>query len=304
MPSSLWRTSDYDVGYRPGADAPRVVSRRAGQRRRRRRRALGTAVVVLAAVIAFSAVMASRHSPAPVVSECSAIPYGGAAPSGGGTYQLDPDQAQNAAIIAAVAQKMGLPDHAVTVALATAMQESRLSDLPYGDLDSVGLFQQRPSQGWGSRPQLLDPQYATSAFYGRLVQVPGWETLPVTVAAQDVQHSAAPTAYAPWESMARTLAAALTGETPAGFSCHLAGFAGTVPAPGALTSAAASEMGSQLIGVPVMVKTGWRVASWAVAHSWQYHLSRVTFDGWMWTPGSGKWVHSAKAAPTSTVGVA
>jgi hypothetical protein len=303
--SSLWPTSERQLGDRSGGDGPRVISRRAAQRRRRRRRALLGAVVVLAGVTALSVELASRTSPAPVVSACAAGPGGGNAQAPGATYRLDPDQAQNAAVITAVAQRMGLADHAVTIALATAMQESRLSNLPYGDLDSVGLFQQRPSEGWGTRAELLDPQYAAAAFYRQLTQIPGWQTLPVTVAAQDVQRSAAPTAYAPWEPMARSLAAALTGETSAGFTCRLAGFAGAMPAPGALASAAATEMGGPLIGMPVDTKTGWRVASWAVAHSWQYHVNRVSFDGWTWTPGAGKWVRASSqtAAATGTVQV-
>ena len=84
----------------------------------------------------------------------------------------------------------------MTVALAAALQESNLLNLPYGDRDSLGLFQQRPSQGWGTAAQILDPAYAASAFYARLVDVPGWESLPVTQAAQLVQSSADPGAYA------------------------------------------------------------------------------------------------------------
>lgn len=299
MTSFLRPTSEPPVGYQAGSDPPRVLSHRArARRRRRRRRRAGLAVsviVVLAAVTGISVVLASHHPAAPVVSACVAAPVGGTVKTAG-AWQITPDQAQNAAIIAAVAQKMGLADHAVTIALATALQESRLTDLPYGDLDSVGLFQQRPSQGWGSPTQLLDPVYAASAFYGRLTEVSGWEELPVTVAAQDVQRSADPTAYAAWEPEARAMAADLTGETPAGFTCRLAGFGGADPAPGALAAAATTEMGSNLLGVPVGVKVGWRVAAWAVAHSWQYHLSRVAFDGWSWTPGSGRWVRTAPGA--------
>ncbi|MFL6053788.1 MAG: hypothetical protein ACJ72W_12870 [Actinoallomurus sp.] len=105
-----------------------------------------------------------------------------------------------------------MPDHAVTVALATAMQESRLKDLPGGDRDSAGLFQQRPSQGWGTHAQIVDPVHAATAFYQRLKTLPGWKQLSVTEAAQDVQHSATPDAYAQWEPQARAIASALTGE--------------------------------------------------------------------------------------------
>ncbi len=252
---------------------------------------LAAVVVAIGGVTAAStALVASRRS-APVVSLCSTLP----AP-GGVAFELTPDQARNAAVIAAVAAKLGLPDHAVTVALATALQESRLLDLPYGDLDSVGLFQQRPSQGWGAPSQLLDPVYASTAFYGRLMQVSGWQTMPVAAAAQAVQHSAAPSAYAAWDSEARTLATALTGETPAGFGCQLAAYTGAPPAPGAFTGAQVDDLGAALVGRPVSVQTGWRVASWAVGMAWPFHLTRVSFAGWTWTPGGGRWRRTAGSA--------
>jgi hypothetical protein len=88
------------------------------------------------------------------------------------------------------------------IAGATAMQESGLRDLAHGDADSVGLFQQRPSAGWGSRAKTMDPIQATNAFLDELNHVPGWPLLPLTVASQDVQHSAFPDAYANWEPAA------------------------------------------------------------------------------------------------------
>jgi hypothetical protein len=206
-----------------------------------------------------------------------------------GSYSITPTQAQNAAIIAAVALRMGLPDHAVTVALATSLQESQLLNLPYGDQDSLGLFQQRPSQGWGTSTQVMDPNYAASAFYDHLAQLSGWQTMPVTEAAQLVQHSATPDAYATWDTEARSLARALTGEVPTGLTCHLDGFNGSAPPSSALLQAAVTEMGSQLIGVPVSTKVGWQVASWAVAHADNYHLNSVSFDDWRWTVASGTW---------------
>jgi hypothetical protein len=193
----------------------------------------------------------------------------------------------------------GLPDHAVTIALATSLQESKLRNLTYGDLDSVGLFQQRPSQGWGTRRQILDPVYAASAFYDRLVHVNGWAALPVTEAAQSVQLSAAPTAYAPWESEARALAIALTGEQPASFSCRISSFAGRRPAPTALAAAIQTETGSSLLGTPLDLKIGWQVASWAVAHAWQYHIATVRFGGWTWSASSGAWAPTGTATGTT-----
>jgi hypothetical protein len=212
-----------------------------------------------------------------------------------------PDQAQNAAIIAAVAASKGLADHAVTVALATSLQESQLHNIPYGDRDSVGLFQQRPSQGWGTPSQILDPVYSASAFYDHLVQIPGWETLAVTSAAQEVQHSASPSAYATWEAEARQLASVLTGEVPAGLTCHLLTFSGPRPPSGALNAADVHEFGSKEIGVTVGTKLGWQIAVWAVAHAYSYHLESVTFEGRTWMSNSGTWQTGSSNVPIVTV---
>src|SRR5690606_4568531 len=100
------------------------------------------------------------------------------------TVRLTPEQTANAATITAVSVARGLPPRAATIALATAIQESKLRNLRYGDADSQGLFQQRPSQGWGSVAQVTDPVHASGAFYDALVQVPGWESGVVTEVAQ------------------------------------------------------------------------------------------------------------------------
>src|SRR3954468_5817002 len=155
-------------------------------------------------------------------------PEGCKAEVAGSTVDLSTDQAQNASAIAAVAVRRGLPARAVSIALAAAFQESKLQNLTYGDLDSVGLFQQRPSQGWGTRTQLLDPEYAAGAFYDQLVKIDGYENMPITEAAQRVQRSGFPDAYAEHEVGARALASALTGWSPARVSCvvHTPGVAG------------------------------------------------------------------------------
>jgi peptidoglycan DL-endopeptidase CwlO len=127
---------------------------------------------------------------------------------------LDEQQRRNAATIIGVAREMGAPPRAWLVALATAMQESTLNNINYGDRDSLGLFQQRPSQGWGTPAQVTDPVYATTIFIDRLLQVPGWESLPVTVAAQTVQRSAFPDAYAKWEGLAAELVEQLANVAP------------------------------------------------------------------------------------------
>lgn len=137
----------------------------------------------------------------------------------GATYELSPEQAVNAATISAVGTSRGLPERAVTIALATALQESALRNITYGDRDSLGLFQQRPSQGWGTRKQIMDPGYASEKFYEHLEKVPGYSRLPLTVAAQRVQRSGFPQAYAKHEPDAALLAAALTGRAPASLTC-------------------------------------------------------------------------------------
>ncbi|SRR6266536_1843934 len=115
------------------------------------------------------------------------------------------EQMTNAATIVTTGQAMHVPAYGQLIAVATAMQESWLVNLDYGDRDSLGLFQQRPSQGWGTPAQIMDPVYASSAFYSHLLAVPGWQRMPLTEAAQAVQNSAAPGAYAQWQQPAARL---------------------------------------------------------------------------------------------------
>src|SRR5262249_34885017 len=143
-------------------------------------RRVGAGGVALALVAAGVFLVFSRRHHKPPPPSCAVT-----SPSGSTTYMLDVDQAANAATIAALGKKLGLPDHAVTVALAAALQESRLHNLDYGDRDSLGLFQQRPSQGWGTSSEILTPSYAAAAFFRELVKVENWPTLPVTQAAQE-----------------------------------------------------------------------------------------------------------------------
>jgi hypothetical protein len=111
----------------------------------------------------------------------------------------------------------------------------------------------------------------------------------VTVAAQTVQRSAAPDAYAAWEDEARALAVAFTGERPQGMDCTFGSFNGAAPTAAVLTAAATAELGSAPFGAAVPAKTGWQVALWAEAHAWAYHLASVTYAGSVWTPRSGVW---------------
>ncbi|WP_416070220.1 heavy metal transporter [Streptomyces scabiei] len=138
----------------------------------------------------------------------------------GQSYDFTPEQAANAATISAVGTSRDLPERAVTIALATALQESGLRNIAHGDRDSLGLFQQRPSQGWGTEQQIQDPVYAAGEFYEHLVKVADYERLPLTVAAQKVQRSGYPEAYAKHEPDATLLAAALTGRSAASLTCE------------------------------------------------------------------------------------
>ncbi|MET7650627.1 heavy metal transporter [Streptomyces sp. NPDC005486] len=147
---------------------------------------------------------------------CRVISGGGT----GATYEFTPEQAVNAATIAAVGTDRAMPERAVAIALATALQESGLRNLTHGDRDSLGLFQQRPSQGWGTEKQVTDPAYAANIFYEHLAKVRDYTDLPLTVAAQRVQRSGYPEAYAKHEPDATVLAAALTGTSPATLTCN------------------------------------------------------------------------------------
>ncbi|WP_435299561.1 hypothetical protein [Timonella sp. A28] len=137
------------------------------------------------------------------------------------TYSLRAQQADNSALIAAVGVDLSMAGDGVAIALATAMQESSLYNIDYGDRDSVGLFQQRPSQGWGSVEQIMDPVYSSTQFYTHLKDVPDYAGLPLTVAAQTVQRSAFPDAYAQHEDSSRAWAAALSGNVSPVVSCSL-----------------------------------------------------------------------------------
>ena len=137
----------------------------------------------------------------------------------GQSYDLDLEQSQNAAIITAESIRRDLPAHAATIALATAMQESKLRNIDYGDRDSLGLFQQRPSQGWGTAKQIMDPWYSSGKFYEELVKLGNWKTISVSDAAQQVQRSRYPEAYRKHEPLAKAWASALTGQSPSALTC-------------------------------------------------------------------------------------
>ncbi|HSP59887.1 MAG TPA: hypothetical protein VLO09_02395 [Ornithinimicrobium sp.] len=209
------------------------------------------------------------------------------------TVRLSPEQTANAATIAAVSVGRQLPPRAATIALATAIQESKLRNLRYGDADSQGLFQQRPSQGWGSVEQVTDPVHASNAFYDALVQVPGWETGVVTEVAQEVQRSAFPDAYADHEQEGRVLASVLTGQEgdQSLMTCRLDDAGAGDPA--GLVAALSTQFGPVVVaeetGSTVTARTGtpdparaWAVATWAVAHADARGVTGVTVGGRTW----------------------
>jgi hypothetical protein len=127
---------------------------------------------------------------------------------------LTPDRAANAAVITAQALRLHMGIRSAVIAVATAMQESTLENLSYGDRDSRGLFQQRPSMGWGTPAQVTDPVYASDAFLNALRAYQaahrGWATQPLWEAAQGVQNSGFPDAYAQWEDQAAHIVAAVS----------------------------------------------------------------------------------------------
>jgi cell wall-associated NlpC family hydrolase len=160
------------------------------------------ALIIPALVLAIASPAALAVTAEPSASSADHTCVSGPAqPSSG----LTVEQRSNAAVIMSVGDAMGVPARGAVVAIATALQESRLRNLAYGDRDSLGLFQQRPSQGWGSPAQIEDPAYAARQFFTHLLAIPGWTGLSVTVAAQTVQRSATPDAYAQWEGEATAI---------------------------------------------------------------------------------------------------
>ncbi|WP_405104000.1 hypothetical protein [Micromonospora sp. NBC_01412] len=125
--------------------------------------------------------------------------------------ELGDEQTANVKAIVAATKKAGLDERAAVISIGTSLQESKLENLGHlgdrNDHDSLGLFQQRPTSGWGTPEQITDPEYSTLAFLKGLKQVDGWQDMPLTEAAQTVQVSAYPDAYAQWEQQAADLVA-------------------------------------------------------------------------------------------------
>lgn len=285
----------------------------------------GTAIAAVAALAVTGLVAGGTYfaldtglGPLPDPESCTATVDGHA-------VAMSIEQAENASIIAAVAERRGLPARAVSIAIATAYQESKLLNLDFGDRDSLGLFQQRPSQGWGRREQILDPYYAANAFYDALIQVDGYQDMPITEAAQAVQRSGFPDAYADHELDGRTIASAMAGYSRAAFSCvvsradvnaqdpradgltpranavrqDMAKSFGELPLggfqPGGVTSghmAGSSHYDGRALDVffrPINAENrrrGWVLAHYLVANADRLSLAHVIFDGNIWTAGT------------------
>jgi hypothetical protein len=240
------------------------------------------------------------------------------------TVSMSTKQAENASVIAAVAERRGLPARAISIAIATAYQESKLENLSGGDRDSLGLFQQRPSQGWGTPKQIMDPYYAANAFYDALVKVDGYQNMPITEAAQKVQRSAFPDAYADHEKDGRTIASDMAGYSQASFTCTTDGVdlgaekmtaSGLTPRAEAVRSDMTKAFGDLSLGGfqpggvdsghmngsahyegraidvffrPISAddtRRGWVLAHYLVANAERLDIQHVIFDGRIWTAG-------------------
>jgi hypothetical protein len=206
----------------------------------------------------------------------------------------------------------------VSIALATAYQESKIRHLGHGDRDSIGIFQQRPSQGWGTEEQIQDEHYSINKFFEALEKIDGYQTMRITEAAQKVQRSGFPEAYEAHAPDARALASALTGYSPDGaFTCvvHEPDGHGTAEAVSTSLTEAFGDLAVERTGsrqdLTVTVGTttagnrlGWAVAGYLVAHGGELKIESVSFDALTWHSGRDSekgWVDSDASARTVTI---
>lgn len=260
--------------------------------------------VVVAIFVGMSTLWSSyKREPLPLADHCTAT-------VNGATATIDPEQARNAAIIAGGSIKRGLKPRAASIALATAFQESDIRNLDYGHSDSLGLFQQRPSQGWGTAEQVTDPWYSSKAFYKALVKVPKWQTRDLNDVAQAVQRSAYPDAYRKHVDRARILASSLTGETPASFTCVINK---PKPAdPDGMKTFLTKTLGNTITvtttddGLKVTTKkpqVAWAAAQEAIAVTGDYGLSSVRVGDATWTHSSLQDAQWSSPTPTAATEV-
>ncbi len=266
-------------------------------------------LVVLAVVAAVGVAMWRGSGPLPDPEGCTAR-------LADQEVLLSTEQAENASLIAAIGVRRGLPARAVSIALATAYQESKIRNVDFGDRDSLGLFQQRPSQGWGTKQQVRDRYYATNKFYEALEKVPDYKTMRITEAAQLVQRSGFPEAYEDHAADARALASVLTGYSPGGlFSCVVreSGERGSAQTLIRRLERAYGDLDVTRTGsrqdVVVSVSSdqsgrrlGWSVAQFVVAHGVDLRPESVTYAGKQWTTGresEAGWQPASGTDPTS-----
>lgn len=223
-----------------------------------------------------------------------------------GSFDYSPEQAANAATVVSVGTtKLGLPSRAGEIAIATVITESKIRNLTYGDRDSLGLFQQRPSQGWGTEQQIQDPVYASTAFYNKLRKVPDWQTQKLATVAQEVQRSGFPEAYAKHATAATVLTASLDGSTPESVTCRLDA-ATTSSTPASVVEKIARQSGLQAVAgtsdVTFRARTSqraWAVAGWAVTHAEAEGITSVTVGDREWRRDRGRSGATWVAASTS-----
>ena len=217
-----------------------------------------------------------------------------------GSYDISTDQAVIAADLVSVVVTRGLPARASTLLITAAIQESKLRNIPAGsgDRDSVGVLQQRPSQGWGTEAQLSDPVFAAGAFLDAVVKVPNWQTEPAADVIQAVQISVDGSLYAEHEAEGKTLADALDGTAPAGLSCRFAKPTEVAP----VTTVAAQVQQALPIAPPrvagrvvTVPGAGWTTASWFVANADRLGIEQVTTAGRAWSRTDG-WTATSGAA--------
>ena len=264
---------------------------------------LGVAIA-LALVVGGALLWSSYNkAPLPIADRCVAT-------AGGWTATIDPEQARNASIIAGMSIKRGLAPRAASIALATAYQESGIRNLDYGHADSIGLFQQRPSKGWGTIEEIMDPWYSAREFYRAMERVQDWDTKDINDVAQAVQRSAYPEAYRRHVPNARTLASSLTGETPASFSCVI----GSPPAPDPdgmarfLRKTLGDGITAKTSGNTVTVTTktadqAWAVAHLAIANTASYGLASVQVGAYGWTHSTRRPAEWQGTGPTTATSV-
>ncbi len=276
----------------PPAAPPRPSPRRGRRHPVRLAVVLGAVVVLVAvAVVGIRTWWSNGTFVAAIDPGCSA-----------GGFDVSTDQAAVASQLVAVVVTRGLPARASTLLITAGIQESKLRNIPAGsgDRDSVGVLQQRPSQGWGTAAELSDPTFAAGAFLDAVVKVPAWDTEPAADVIQAVQISADGSLYAEHEPEGKALADALDGTTPAGLTCRFVpptqvASAQTVAAQ---VLAALPVDQPQVAGGRVTVPgAGWTTAAWFVANADRLGIDRVDAPGRTWTRADG-WSGTATGQPT------